>query len=385
MNYLKFVRFLSLPLCSLMLLTFSHEANGQIQTLSNAQANATRTFSKPDSVRLNPTAAGPCVVNPNNIFASTPCLFVGPNTALAFGGKRDVNFNGPFTYDIGNFPSDAILQPVTATSRNGLVTATATSQIQVIKRTPEDDSNSVYYDWALVTEAKIEKNGSSSSGLANSTGLDPVFFAVDDINSGLNTIFEETVTFEPGLSVFTDSGLDTISATTFRDTTLPIDIPETEGIEEQIFDIALVPTTPFVPGEEPGDDIEIPGGIDAQVFINPHPSLTFFENPDLTMEIAADDLAVLLEEEFENPENGIGTPFGLISEISFSYTWDLSGFDISATDTIGGGGESFVQANSVPESSTNVSLLIFGGLGTLLIGKRQLKSNKSVNYLDSLC
>ena len=73
-----------------------------------------------------------------------------------------------------------------------------------------------------------------------------------------------------------------------------------------------------------------------------------------------------------------GSPTGLLSDLSlFSYTWDISGFDITATDTFGGGGQSSVGdpvSVSVPESSNSLSLILLGIVGTVLMGKRKVKS-----------
>lgn len=360
-----------------MLLAFPHEAIGQERQISTG--NSTVEFNTPSGTDgINPT--NPDLCNPDDIIFRLFCLQLGPNEVQVQGTSGAIEEEAKFfRYSIEELPN---IDPVIAESRRGNVTVTATSMIVPLEEKTNKDrgGNSTYFPWELRTSTNIERNGSQTSGKATARATDPLPFAVDDINSGLSSLFEETVTFmsglnsdeEPSTSIFRMVEFDDIFTTTFRDTTLLKDDSNTEEREDRIFDITISATTLYVPDEE----FPIPGGIDAEVFINPHSSLTFFEDSDLTIEIAAEDLENLLEMMFEDDENGLGTPDGLNEEISFSYRWDLSGFEIGPEDTIGGGGESFAGV-PIPEPSTNVSLLLFGGLGAVLIGKRQLKSHKS--------
>ena len=139
-----------------------------------------------------------------------------------------------------------------------------------------------------------------------------------------------------------------VATTFFRDSTL---------LPDRLFEITIS-ATDF-------------GGVEANVFFNPDPSLSFFN--DSGTPITASQLEGILED----PINNLGSPTGVLSDLPlFSYTWDISGFDVTATDTFGGGGQSSVGdpvSVSVPESSNSLYLLLLGIVGTVLIGKRNVK------------
>ncbi len=328
MNYPKFTLFFTLPISLLMLLTFSNEANGQ--TFLRSVANGTTSFTDPNTTTINPIdgdANIPCIND-----TSQACLVLGPNIAIA---GRLITAASPkfFAYSQNQEFTDS----VSATNQNGDTISMAISTIEVKENLTNKDNggNSSYYEWTATTNSTVIKS-SNTTGSGQSIVTDPVPFALGDIAS--NSIFEETVTLDSESSVFKDSEFDDANLIIDRESTL---------LNAPIFEITLSATTS--------------GSVDADVFFNldPNSGLTFSTTP------------LALEALLEDPGNGLGTSSGLFEDLElFSYTWDLSGFTITSTDTISGGSKSVVQSVVVPESSSNLSLLALGSLGAILTGKR---------------
>ncbi len=209
----------------------------------------------------------------------------------------------------------------TATLSAGGTTATATSTMTVANPVGS------YYPWTLNLNANVTRNSIfSPAGTATAPGSDPDYF--DPAAIQLNPIFQEKVTLGAGSSVFEEDQHDEAFTKMSRDSSL---------LTNPIFFISILGL---------GN-----GLIDATVYFNPDPSLTF--------STTATALESLLES-----STGLGTAGGLASDLSFDYTWDLSHFNVSAADTIGGGGISYAASAPVPEPGTFL-LMAIGGLGML--------------------
>lgn len=337
MKDFKFARFLSLPLCSLMVLGFNHQAKAL-----TAKADISVQFEENDFTIVNP-------FKENEEFFT-----LGPNIAGIEGQSPVISGVISNGYQVGISSLDPVIATDSAMIED--ITATATSSINI--ESINSSGTSASYNWNFHAEARVEKDTNNLSGFASAHVNDPLFFNLDAIDT--NPIVEEGITLLTGSSVSkegeSESGIlpeENVSSTFFRESTL---------LAERIFEITLL-ATDF-------------GGVNADVFFNPDPSISFFTDSTLTTPITAAELEGFLED----PLNNLGSSTGLLSDLFlFSYTWDLSGFNITPEDTFGGGGDSSVgDPVSVPESSHNLSLLLLGILGTVLTGKEQLKNKKSL-------
>ncbi|WP_371357464.1 PEP-CTERM sorting domain-containing protein [Hydrocoleum sp. CS-953] len=100
--------------------------------------------------------------------------------------------------------------------------------------------------------------------------------------------------------------------------------------------------------------------------------VNFNSDPSLTFSTTALDLEALLED----PTNGLGTNDGLLSDISFSYTLDLSQFDLTSEQTLSGGGQSFAESRTVPEPTSSLGFIALGAVGAVSTLKRKVQSSK---------
>jgi PEP-CTERM motif-containing protein len=208
-------------------------------------------------------------------------------------------------------------------------TSIADARIRVDQ--PPDES--LYFPWRIELFAQVKREKGSPFGEAIAPAHDPVF--LDPLRVAANPLFEETVTLGSGSSVFEEDRHDEAFITLNRVSSL---------LTSPIFSIEI-----FGLGS---------GLVDAVVAFNPDPSLSFSTT------------ASALEALLEDPTFGLGTLTGSISDLSFSYTWDLSRFAVTSHDTIGGGGVSF--ASSAPEPSS-MALLILGIVGLMGCGRRSRK------------
>ena len=221
-----------------------------------------------------------------------------------------------------------------------VTTANASSTMTVLKQTSRN-----FFDWELDLSATVDREAGSPSGIAVARGSDPQYLygtTIDSPGENQITFFEEEVTLGSGSSVFVEDEKDEAFTIFTRESTL---------LEDPIFSIEI-----FGLGS---------ASVDAVVNFNSDSSLTFSTT------------ASALESLLEDPSNGLGTDDGLLSDISFSYSWDLSDFSITPHDTIGGGGESFAQSGqSVSEPTSSLGFLALGILGATSTLKRKLKSAK---------
>jgi len=185
------------------------------------------------------------------------------------------------------------------------------------------------YPWSLFLRSDVSRTTFSPTGSAIARGSDPDFF--DPVAVALQPLYEEMVTLSAGASVFEEDASDEAYATMDRVSSL---------LADPIFSIALFGSST--------------GPLDAVVFFNPDPRLVF--------SMTAGELEALLE----LPSSGLGTFDGSLSDLGFSYAWDLSSFAVTAADTIGGGGVAF--AASVPEAG--VPMLLAVGMIGLAIARR---------------
>lgn len=222
-------------------------------------------------------------------------------------------------------------------TKNTAVNRTEVTASSTMKDVSENTNN--FYNWTLEVKAEVKRqNGNSPTGIAIARGEDPQFFEAQTFP---NVDFIEEITLKEGSSVFEEDEQDEAFTKFNRESTL---------LESPIFSIDIFGL---------GSSL-----VDAVVNFNSDSSLTFSTT------------ALALEALLEDPLNGLGTEDGLLSDISFSYTWDLSGYSITSDDTVSGGGESYTSSVTVPEPTSSLGFLALGTLGAVSTLKPKLKSSK---------
>ncbi|MGD1808988.1 PEP-CTERM sorting domain-containing protein [Dapis sp. BLCC M126] len=241
------------------------------------------------------------------------------------------------------------------------------------------DQSGSYYDWELSLTANVTRQSGSSSGSATARGNDPQYI---DGNTFPHQIFEETVTLEHGSSVFAQDEHDRASMTFSRGVEFDeIVNEELQVVQNPFFSIKILasgPSSKTIPIIEGVKTISL---LDAIVDLNPNniDGLKFYRTASKLEEISESELEEMLEDE----NNGLGTESGLKSDISFTYEWDYSGFDLDSNPRpnprLIGGGENFAQSGvprTVPEPTSTFGFLALGVIGATSTLKRKLQSSK---------
>ncbi|MEM1172808.1 MAG: hypothetical protein AAGJ08_27965 [Cyanobacteria bacterium P01_H01_bin.35] len=197
------------------------------------------------------------------------------------------------------------------------------------------DRSGSYYDWALSLTANVTRQSGSSSGSATARGNDPQFI---DAITFPDQNFEEIVTLGEGSSVFAQDEHDRASMTFSRGVEYDKMLnKELQVVQNPFFSIKILAsgysskTTPFTSDIDNFKRISL---VDAIVDLNPD------KIPGLEFSMTALELEEILEDE----NNGLGTSSGLLSDISFSYQWDYSEFDLALNPRLIGGGENFAES-----------------------------------------
>jgi hypothetical protein len=209
----------------------------------------------------------------------------------------------------------------TASLAGGGSSGTATSKINVGAPT------NGFYPWNMELKATVGRGFRAPGVSAVAPGSDPQYF--DPSHFGSHPVFNETVMLGSGSSVVEQGPDATASARMSRVTDL---------LSQPIFTIGIL-------GSRTGPDT-------VKVWFNPNPSLTFSTTASALI---------------SQIEAGIGSSGGLPSNLSFSYSLDLSKFHVTSSDFVGGGGVSLAKA--APEPS---SVALAGTAALALIGYRWL-------------
>jgi hypothetical protein len=204
----------------------------------------------------------------------------------------------------------------TASLSGGGTTSTATSQINV------GAISNGFYPYTLTLNASVVRGFFTPSGTATAPGFDPQNFYPPSF--GTSPTYSENVSLKAGSSVY-ESGPGTLAETSYSNSSDLLSTP--------IFSINILGSTT--------------GPVTASVYFNP--------DPDITFSTSASALVAEIE------SSAIGTSGGLSSDITFSYSWNLSDVPVTSNDYIAAAGLSYAAA--VPEPSS----LVLGGLG-LLVG-----------------
>ena len=222
-----------------------------------------------------------------------------------------------------------------------------------------------YFDWELDLTATVNRQSGSPSGSAVARGADPQFF---NEQTFVDQIFREEVTLAAETSIFASNSEDIARTEFSRGSSVQ---------QDPFWSIQLLasgPSSKIIPFEGGIDGVKTISSVDATVEF--HQDLKFFiEDSDGIREITASDLEDILEDE----DNGLGTNNGLRHDISFSYEWDYSEFDLTSDPTLYGGGESFAQSGTLvttPEPTSIIDLIALGTIGAVTTLKRKLQSSK---------
>ncbi len=256
--------------------------------------------------------------------------------------------------------------------KDGKVTTVDASSTMKVTRKTEEKGKEPYFDWNLNLKANAtrqkKQNKKSPFGLAIARGEDPQFFGAQTFP---NQIFQEEVTLEKGASVFAEDEQDMASMTFSRG--IEFD-QELAVVENPFFSIKILASGPsskttIINVVDSPPISTTTSSVDAMVNFNPN------KIPGLVFSMTASDLEDLLEDE----DNGLGTSSGLKDDISFSYSWDYSNFDLTSNPRLVGGGENLAQSGistTVPEPTSTIGFIAFGAIGAASTLKRKVQSSK---------
>lgn len=229
-----------------------------------------------------------------------------------------------------------------------------------------------YFDWKLNLTASVDRDNRSPSGIATAVGEDPQFVGAQTFP---NQIFQEEITLEKGASLFAEDEEDMASMTFSRGIEFDQEFDgELSVVENPFFSIKILTSGPsskttIINVVDSPPISTTTSSVDAMVNFNPN------EIPGLVFSMTALELEALLEDE----DNGLGTSSGLKDDISFSYSWDYSKFDLTSNPRLVGGGENLAQSGistTVPEPTSTMGFIALGAIGAASTLKRKVQSSK---------
>ncbi len=225
-----------------------------------------------------------------------------------------------------------------------------------------------YFNWKLDLSANVNRQKGSRSGSAIARGRDPQFVGAQTFP---DRIFQEEVTLQKGASLFAQDEEDMASMTFSRG--IEFD-QELAVVENPFFSIKILASGPsskttIIDVVDSSPISTTTSSVDAIVEFNPN------EIPGLVFSMTALELKDILEDE----DNGLGTSSGLKDDISFSYSWDYSNFDLTSNPRLVGGGENLAQSGistTVPEPTSTIGFIALGAIGAASTLKRKVQSSK---------